>query len=115
MSMNWRLADKNGRIIDAYHVEVVRRVRVAYSAKQEKDILRNMLTDTDAAVAYAEHVRAVKAEVKAEIESVLGHSVDVGFDPKQPDSGVTHRVENLEASTEELSDALNMNREGVGE
>jgi hypothetical protein len=74
-----------------------------------------MLTDTDAAVKYSKRVHEIKAEIKAAIEAVLGFPVDVGFDPKATTRGVSDRVDSLETTTDELTEALTMILKGVTE
>ncbi len=110
-----KLFYKNGMIQSAFEQEVEKRIRAEYSERKEREILRNMLTDTDAAIAYVNRVREIKTAVKAEIEADLGFSVDVGFDPDAETSGVNARVDTLEATTGELNEALTMILEGVTE
>lgn len=110
-----RLFYKNGAIRTLFENEVEKRVRAEYSEKREREILSNMLVETDTAVAYVRRVSAIKAEVKTEIETELGVSVDVGFDPDAVKNGVADRVDSLEATAEELSEALTMILEGVTE
>lgn len=106
---------KCGLIEDFFERKSEERIRAEFSEREEKEILRNMLTDTDTAIAYAERVHEIKTEVKAEISSVLGFDVDVGFDPDATTNGVSDRVDELENTTDELSEALNMILEGVTE
>ena len=108
-----RLFYENGAIRALFDAEAERRIRAEYSEKREREILRGMLTDTDAAVTYARRMAEIKAEVKAEIEAELGFSVDVGFDPEEIKRGVADRVDDLETTTGELGEALTMILEGV--
>lgn len=103
-----KLFYKNGIIKELFEQEAERRIRAEYSARKEKEILRNMLTDTSAAVAYIERINAIKAEVKAEIEEALGFSVDVGYTPDT-------NAESLPQRVDELTEALTMLLEGVTE
>jgi hypothetical protein len=91
---NVTLFYKCGAIKDFFDKETEKRIRAEYSALKEKEILRNMMTDTDAAVAYAKRVEEIKAEVKVEIEKSLGKTVEVGFDPTLPPNGI---VQNFNA------------------
>lgn len=110
-----KLFYKNGAIKDLFGHEVEKRIRAEYSERQEREILRNMLTDTDTAVEYSKRVNEIKAEVKAEIEEALGFPVDVGFDPEAANKALTDRVGDLESSQTELNEALVMILEGVTE
>lgn len=110
-----KLAYKNGKIKEFFESESEKLIRAEYSEMAEKEIFRNMLTDTDRAIAYAKRVNEIKTAVKAEISSVLGFDVDVGFDPSASTNGVSDRVDSLETTTGELSEALNMILEGVTE
>lgn len=110
-----KLFYKNGIIKSFFEQEVEKRIRLEYSERKEKEILRNMLTDTETAIAYVNRVREIKTAVKAEIEADLGFSVDVGFDPEAETKGVNARVETLEAITEDLGEALTMILDGVTE
>ena len=103
-----RLANKNGRTKEYFDHKTEERVRAEYSEREEREILRNMLTDTDTAIDYVERVKAIKTEVKDEFSDVLGFDVDVGFDPDASTNGISHQVN-------ELSEALNMILEGVTE
>jgi 2-phospho-L-lactate guanylyltransferase (CobY/MobA/RfbA family) len=103
---NLELYIKNGIIRDFFQKETEHRIRQEWSEREEKDILRNMLTDTDTAVAYVRRVNEIKSEVKAEIETALGFSVDVGFDPDAESESLPQRVD-------ELNEALTMILEGV--
>ena len=62
---------RNGAIKDLFEHVVETRVRAEYSERQEKEILRNMLVDTDAALAYMRRIVEIKTEVKAEIEQKI--------------------------------------------
>lgn len=86
---------KCGVIKDFFEKEVERRTNVEYNERKRKEILDNMLTDTDSAIAYAMRVHEIKVAVKADIESVLGFSVDVGFDPSHSPNGIVHNVNAL--------------------
>ena len=110
-----KLAYKNGKIKEFFESESEKLIRAEYSEVAEKEIFRNMLTDTDRAIAYAKRVNEIKAAVKAEISSVLGFDVDVGFSPVSAANGVSDRIDSLETTTGELSEALNMILEGVTE
>lgn len=110
-----KLFYRNNAIKELFEHEVEQRVRAEYSEKREREILRNMLVDTDAAVAYTQRIKAIKSEVKAEIEAELGFAVDVGFNPGEEKRGVTDRVDSLETTTDELNEALTMILEGVVE
>lgn len=110
-----KLAYKNGKIKEYFEYETEKIIRAEYSEAEEKEIFRNMLTETDRAIAYAKRVNEIKTSAKAEISSVLGFDVDVGFVPATSENGVSNRVDNLEATTGELSEALNMILEGVTE
>lgn len=110
-----KLFYRNGAIKTLFDTEVERRARDEYSEHREKEILRNMLVDTDAALAYMRRIVEIKTEVKAEIEAVLGFAVDVGFDPEEVKRGMADRVETLEDDTKELNEALTMILEGVVE
>lgn len=110
-----KLAYKNGAIKQHFEHEVDKRIRDAYSERREKEIMRNMLTDTQTAINYIKHVNNIKAEVKAEIEAALGFAVNVGFDPAAVTSGMSDRVDSLEDTTKELNEALTMILEGVTE
>lgn len=112
---NIRLAYKNGKIKEFFDREVEKRIRKMYSEGEEKKIFRNMLTDTDTAIAYVKRVNEIKTDVRAEICSILGFDVDVGFDPNAITNGVPDRIDELENTTEELSEALNMILEGATE
>ena len=83
-----KLAHKNGMIKRFFEVETEKRIRAEVSESEEKEILQNVLTNTDVAVAYATRIRAIKAEVKAEFESALGEPVDVGFEPYVSSFGI---------------------------
>lgn len=106
---------RNGAIKELFDHEVEKRVRAEYSERREKEILRNMLVDTDAALAYMRRIVEIKTEVKAEIEAELGFAVDVGFDPGAVRRGMADRVATLEDDTKELNEALTMILEGVTE
>ena len=110
-----KLAYKNGAIKQLFEHEVDNRIRGLYSERREKEIMRNMLTDTETAINYIKHVNAIKTEVKAELEKTLGFAVDVGFEPDAVTSGVSDRVDSLEVTTGELNEALTMILEGVTE
>lgn len=110
-----RLAYKNGIVKELFENEAERLIRAEYSERKEKEILRNMLTDTETAIAYVKRVHEIRCAVRAEICSVLGFEVDVGFDPNVTTKGVSERVDSLETTTDELSEALNMILEGVTE
>lgn len=110
-----KLFYKNGAIKELFDNEVEKCTRAEYSERQEREILQNMLVDTDAAIAYIERINEIKTAVKTEIEEELGCSVDVGFDPSAERHGVTDRVDSLEDTTEELNEALTMILEGVTE
>lgn len=103
-----KLFHKNGAIKEFFERKAEKRIRSEYSERKEKEILRNMLTDTDTAVAYVNRVNEIKAELKAEIEAVLGFSVDVGFNPDAESESLPQRVD-------ELNEALTMILEGVTE
>lgn len=103
-----RLAHKNGKIKEYFEYKVEKRTRVEYTPKKEKEILRNMLTDTDSAITYVNRVKEIKTSVRAKILSVLGFEVDVGFDPNATTNGISNQVS-------ELTEALNMILEGVTE
>lgn len=85
---------KCGVIKDFFEKEVERRTNVEYNERKRKKILDNMLTDTDSAIAYAMRVHEIKVATKADIESVLGFPVDVGFDPFHYPNGI---VQNFNA------------------
>ncbi len=102
------LAYKNGTIKDFFENEVDDRVSAEYPPKVEKGIVQNMLTDTDPAITYLNRVKEIKTAVKAEICSVLGFDVDVGFNPDVTTNGIYDQIG-------ELSEALNMILEGVTE
>lgn len=110
-----RLAHKNDALAELFEQETENRISEEYTDQETKEILRNMLTDTDAAISYANRVREIKTAVKEEIEEELGFSVDVGFDPESNPTGVAARVEDLETATGELTEALEMILEGVTE
>ena len=110
-----KLAYKNGAIKQHFEHVVDNRIRETYSERREKEIMRNMLTDTETAINYIKHVNKIKTEVKAELETALGFAVDVGFDPDVVTSGVSDRVDSLEVTTGELNEALTMILEGVTE
>ena len=110
-----KLAYKNGAIKQHFEHEVDKRIRDTYSEHEEKEIMRNMLTDTNTAINYIRHVNNIKTEVKAEIENILGFAVNVGFDPTTVTTGVSDRVDSLELTTKELIEALTMILEGVTE
>jgi hypothetical protein len=112
---NVKLFYKCGVIADYFESEREKRIRAEYSERKEKEILRNMLTDTETAVAYIKRVHEIGCAVKAEIESALGFAVDVGFDPDAKTKGVSERVDSLETTTDELAEALTMILEGVTE
>lgn len=112
---NTKLFWINGEIRSLFDAEVDRRVRLEYSARAEREITRNMLTDPEAAVKYSKRVLAIMCEVKAEIEQTLGFAVDVGFDPAAATKALTDRVGDLENSQSELNEALTMILEGVTE
>jgi hypothetical protein len=105
---NIMLFYKCGAIKDFFEKETEKRIRAEYSERVEKEILRNMLTDTDTAIAYVKRVNEIKTAVKAEITAVLDFDVDVGFDPNATTNGISNQVN-------ELSEALNMILEGVTE
>lgn len=107
-----KLAYLNGVIKEFFEEEVDKRIRKTYKERREKEILRNMLTDTDTAIKYIKHVNEIQTEVKAEIEAILGFAVDVGFEPKET-KAMPERVDSLEATTGELNEALTMILEGV--
>lgn len=110
-----KLAYLNGVIKEFFEEEVDKRIRKTYKERKEKEILRNMLTDTDTAIAYVKHVNEIQTEVKAEIEAILGFAVDVGFEPKADLKAMPERVDSLEETTDELNEALTMILEGVTE
>lgn len=110
-----KLAYLNGVIKEFFEEEVDKRIRKTYKERREKEILRNMLTDTDTAIKYIKHVNEIQTEVKAEIEDILGFAVDVGFEPKADLKAMPERVESLEATTGELNEVLTMLLEGVTE
>lgn len=110
-----KLLYRNGAIKELFDHEVEKRVRAEYSERREKEILRNMLVDTDAALAYMRRIVEIKTEVKAAIEAELGFAVDVGFDPEEVKRGMADRVDSLETTTDELNEALTMILEGVTE
>ena len=110
-----KLLYKNGAVKELFDDEVEKRVRAEYSEKREKEILRNMLVDTDTALSYMRRIVEIKTEVKAEIEAELGFAVDVGFDPDTANHGMADRVDSLETDTRELGEALTMILEGVTE
>lgn len=110
-----KLLYKNGAVKELFDDEVEKRVRAEYSEKREKEILRNMLVDTDTALSYMRRIVEIKTEVKAEIEAELGFAVDVGFDPDAANRGMADRVASLETDTRELGEALTMILEGVTE
>ena len=112
---NVKLAYKNGVIKELFESESEKLIRAEYSERAEKEIFRNMLTDTDRAIAYIRRVNEIMTAVKAEISSALGFDVDVGFNPDATTNGVFNRVDELETTTGELSEALNMILEGVTE
>ncbi len=112
---NAMLFYKCGVIKDFFERKVEKCTRAEYSERKEKEILWNMLTDTDAAIAYVKRVHEIKTAVRAEICSVLGFDVDVGFDPNATTNGVSDRINSLETTTDELSEALTMILEGVTE
>ena len=112
---NAMLYYKCGVIADYFEKESEKRIRAEYSERKEKEILRNMLTDTETAIAYVKRVHEIRCAVRAEIFDVLGFEVDVGFDPNATTKGVSERVDSLETTTDELSEALNMILEGVTE
>lgn len=103
-----RLAHKNGKIKEYFDHKTEECVSAEYSEREQKEILRNMLTNTDTAIAYAERVNEIKTDKKAEFSAVLGFDVDVGFDPDASRNGISDQVN-------ELSEALNMILEGVTE
>lgn len=108
-----RLAYINGAIKQLFDHEVENRIHSEYSERTEKEIMRNMLTDTEAAISYINRVKEIKTQVKAEFEASLGVTVDVGFDPAVVTNGVSDRVDSLENTTDELNEALMMILEGV--
>lgn len=110
-----KLFYRNDAIRALFDDEVEKRVRAEYSEKREKEIIRNMLIDTEAALMYMRRIVEIKTEVKAEIEAELGFAVDVGFDPEEVKRGMADRVETLEDDTKELNEALTMILEGVTE
>lgn len=94
--MNYiRLAYKNGVIKEYFEQEVEKLVRAECSVRKEKEILNNMLTDTDTAIAYATRIKEIKTAVKAEFESVLGMAVDVGFDSSDSSFGLVQNFNTL--------------------
>lgn len=100
-----RLAYKND-IKEFFDNELEKRIRIEYSEKREKEILRNVLTDSKSAIAYAKRLYEIQCTIKAEIESVLGFEVDVGFDPNAQITGISDRVDSLETLTSETSAAM---------
>lgn len=92
---NAKLFWLNGEIRSLFDAEVDRRVRLEYSARAEREITRNMLTDTDAALAYLKRLDAIEREVMAEIENALGEPVEVGFEPTHSPSGIVQNFNTL--------------------
>lgn len=110
-----KLFYKNGAIKELFDWEADRRLLAEYSERKQREIARNMLTNPDAAVELSKRWVEIQTEVKAEIEAVLGFSVDVGFDPSAATKALTDRVGDLESSQTELTEALTMILEGVTE
>lgn len=103
-----KLYHMNGEIKSLFESEVNKRVRKEYPVSVERVITQNILTDPERAVQYSKRILAIKCEVKAEIETALGFSVDVGFEPETERKALPERVE-------ELDEALTMILEGVTE
>ena len=87
-----RLADKNGALKEYFDYVVKSRISSEIGENEEKAILQNALVDTDRAIAYSDRIKEIKAEEKARFESVLGKTVDVGFDPDHSPGGIVQNV-----------------------
>lgn len=90
------LAYRNGVIKQYFAQETENMIRKKYSANAEKELLRNMLTDSDSVLTYLEYIHGVRKAVKVEMEDIIGHEIDVGIDVDIKHDGIIHRVETIE-------------------
>lgn len=92
------LAHKNGADKRYFDRETDRRLRESYSEADERNILRNMLTDGEAVTAYLARLSSIRRAVRAEMTETLGESPDVGY-TEEDGTGVLHRVGAVESAT----------------
>lgn len=93
------LSHKNGADKRFYWTETERRIREKYSEEDERNLLRNMLTDGDAVEQYLADLAEIKRAVKAEMEASLGEIPDVPREDLTGKTGVIHRMSAMESAT----------------
>ncbi len=93
------LAYKNGAIKAFFDHETESRLRVDYTEKQEKEILRNMLTDGDAVERYLARLKEIRGAVRKEMEESIGAELFVDEGGPRTETGVLHRMSAVESAT----------------
>lgn len=93
------LAHKNGADKKYFEMETERRIRENYSESDERNILRNMLTDGEAVERYLAKLKEIRSDVKNEMASLFGETPDVGYEEPNGKTGVMHRVGAVESAT----------------
>lgn len=93
------LAHKNGADKRYYETETERRIREKYSEADERNLLRNMLTDGDAVERYLADLAEIRRSVRAEMTASLGEISDTLYEEPTSKTGVMHRMSAMESAT----------------
>ena len=96
--METMLAHKNGADRQYFEREVEHRLRCEYSEADEKNILRNMLTDGEGVARYLAHLDGIRRAVLSEMTGVIGEVPAVGYTGAESKAGMMHRVDAVEAA-----------------